>query len=398
MYVCCLPLVDVPLIDLAGKIVTPADLAFLGLLASLAFGRGLVLRPTAPVLLALAGLVVGVTLVSAAVHSEGWLPAARLAYSLVVLVVLAQLRLARELARRVAAAWAATSIVTCVVGLVAYVAVAGLGASPGRLAHANSPNIGPDFVRIGGLLPTNSLPLYLGFTLAFGVFLVATGSLAERRLGRAALACGLVVAPFTFSRGLLGLLLTALLIAHLPAAPERLVGARKPLWAAFVVLLVLTAASTRFALLPPRFEPGASTPRMNAYWLLHVAAVRMTDAAPWLGVGPGRYAARFAEFTTTTERQASWPPIQERMEAHSIWLKWAAECGALGLSAWGALWTWTLRRLFSAPPDAGPLPGLLAAAVAGVLLNGLHVDFSSLKLVWAAAGLGLAATATHEIA
>ncbi len=75
-----------------------------------------------------------------------------------------------------------------------------------------------------------------------------------------------------------------------------------------------------------------------AHW---VAAVRMWESAPWLGVGPGNYATVYPAV-----RLLRW---QEALgHAHNIYLNVLGESGLIGLSAylllWGVITIWVWRR------------------------------------------------------
>ena len=76
-----------------------------------------------------------------------------------------------------------------------------------------------------------------------------------------------------------------------------------------------------------------------AHW---VAALRMWDTAPWLGVGPGNYATAYPDV-----RLALWE--EPLGHAHNIYLNVLAETGILGLFTFLLFWTsaivWIWRRM-----------------------------------------------------
>ena len=78
-----------------------------------------------------------------------------------------------------------------------------------------------------------------------------------------------------------------------------------------------------------------------AHW---VAALRMWEQAPWVGVGPGNYATVYP-----TVRLLRWE--EPLGHAHNIYLNTLAESGLIGLSAYGLLWLivigwlWRQRRV-----------------------------------------------------
>ena len=97
-----------------------------------------------------------------------------------------------------------------------------------------------------------------------------------------------------------------------------------------------------------------------AHW---VAAVRMWEQHPWLGVGPGNYATAYAAVAVPR-----WDdPLGH---AHNIYLNFLAEAGLVGLIAVAALWValgaWVVRHALRNPD---PFARALAVGVAGVLAH-----------------------------
>ncbi|MBI1296302.1 hypothetical protein GC175_15215 [bacterium] len=73
-----------------------------------------------------------------------------------------------------------------------------------------------------------------------------------------------------------------------------------------------------------------------AHW---IAALRMWESAPWLGIGPGNYNAVYPEV-----RLPRWEsPLGH---AHNIYLNVLAESGLLGLTAYLLFWTLAIGRLW----------------------------------------------------
>jgi O-antigen ligase len=108
-----------------------------------------------------------------------------------------------------------------------------------------------------------------------------------------------------------------------------------------------------------------------AHW---VAAVRMWEQAPWLGIGPGNYA--------TVYPQVHLPRWDEALgHAHNIYLNVLAESGLLGLITfllfWVAVGLWVVRAA-RLPQQAG-WHKALAIGVLGMLVHlGVHNFFDNL--------------------
>jgi O-antigen ligase len=306
---------------------------------------------------------------------------ARVTYSMTVLLLFAHLRLPTREIQKLAWTWLVTACVVSLVGLVALAAVVA-GAPESPLAGASSPNLGPGVIRAASTLGANALALFVQPSLAMCLYLMRERPDAAPRLRRA---LGLLLATdvLTFSRSVVGALLVLFLALR-----------RRLLAAAAALLFVAALAATVWAVFP--LQAGRLNTRPNAYRVLHAAAARMFVAHPMAGVGPGHFGRRLADFTTAAERSEAWPPvvIGRDYDPHSTWLGWAAECGLLGLAAWGGLYGFIARRLLDGPP--GGLPRLAAAALAGLALSGLAVEISHLKFVWCFLGLGLSARAAEK--
>lgn len=125
-----------------------------------------------------------------------------------------------------------------------------------------------------------------------------------------------------------------------------------------------------------------------AHW---VAAVRMWEEAPWLGIGPGNYATVYP-----TVRLPRW---EEALgHAHNIYLNTLAESGLVGLGAYLLLWfmvigwLWQQRRLalvqqagWAAALAIGSL-GVVGHSLIHNLFDNLFVQGSYLQVAfWLAA-------------
>lgn len=235
------------------------------------------------------------------------------------------------------------------------------------------------FMRAAGTFQQpNPYAGYLGLTLPVAVsfllyFLgrVKTMAGTAQELGAVA-AYGLAVGVIglgllaSWSRGgWLGALLGIGVVLLLRSRPSA-AGPRSPVrWgAAFAGLFVLFLAGDAMG----RFIPTSLSDRLaalSAYLGLHmweivqqpltpdnysvverlahwIAALRMWEISPWLGVGPGNYAAVYPSV-----RLPGWE--EPLGHAHNIYLNVLAETGIVGLFAYLLLWTgifgWLLRQL-----------------------------------------------------
>jgi O-antigen ligase len=118
----------------------------------------------------------------------------------------------------------------------------------------------------------------------------------------------------------------------------------------------------------PVTDENFSVVERLAHW---VAAQRMWEQAPWLGVGPGNYA--------TVYPQVRLPQWEEPLgHAHNIYLNVAAETGLAGLAAYAALmvtvFVWLGRQIAKAKGAAGPWSRWRAALLVGILGVFVHLS------------------------
>ncbi len=121
----------------------------------------------------------------------------------------------------------------------------------------------------------------------------------------------------------------------------------------------------------PVTDENFSVVERIAHW---VAALRMWEQAPWLGVGPGNYATVYP-----TVRLPRWEDALGH--AHNIYLNVLAETGVLGLAAylllWGGAILWTWRKFRHAASRS--YTGALAIGILGVLAHlSIHNLFDNL--------------------
>ncbi len=127
-----------------------------------------------------------------------------------------------------------------------------------------------------------------------------------------------------------------------------------------------------------------------AHW---EAAKRMFDSAPLLGVGPGNYAANYADF-----RLLLWP--EALGHAHNVYLNTLAESGVVGFDAFLLLWIvaalgcWRVVR-----KTLSPFTAALGIGVLGVLVHlAIHnlVDNLFVQGIYVQVALWLALVAARE--
>jgi O-antigen ligase len=391
-YVATLPLLQSVIATAGPKRVVVADIVLAALLAAVARRRRAWLRaPWRDLVLVACLPPLAVALCGALETAAAPGPdLTRVIYSMAVLLVFAHLRLSASQLDRIAWTWVVTACLTCLAGLLAFIAVTVFGAPPNALAAANSPNLGPGVTRVASTAGANALALYLQPSLALCLYLIGRPSGADRWLRYAP---GLLVltAALTFSRSLVGVLLVVTLAACGPGRLRWLSRRRNLLAVATGALLIATVAATIWAVFPLR--AGRLNTRPNAYRVLHAGAIRMFAARPLTGVGPDAFGRRFAEFTTPDERRSAWPPLRASidLDPHSTWLGWAAEGGLLGLAGWTLVYGFVVHRLLDTPQ--ADLSRLCACGLAGLAVSGFAVDISHLKFVWCFLGLGLSARA-----
>src|SRR5690606_20572348 len=121
--------------------------------------------------------------------------------------------------------------------------------------------------------------------------------------------------------GILAATVTALLGAINPGWVPAAISARLadiPAYLGLVDVLSLEVNDDNFAII-----------ERVAHW---VAAIRMWESAPWLGIGPGNYAAAYP--LVAIPRWAN--PLGH---AHNIYLNVLGETGLLGFSAFLVMWS-----------------------------------------------------------
>lgn len=218
----------------------------------------------------------------------------------------------------------------------------------------------------------------LGWTTAYAAAtgVIALGLLASWSRGAwIGAAAGVVVVLLFFSRRS-ALWVAGIALAVLIAA---LLGALNPAW-------VPAAVSARFqdlsaylglgnVLSRPVTDENFAVLERVAHWM---AALRMFALSPWLGVGPGNYAALYP-----LVRLPLWE--EPLGHAHNIYLNVLAETGLVGLASflifWGGAvaWTWRKARCNLVMTSAGAWNKALAVGVLGVLAHlAVHSVFDNL--------------------
>jgi putative inorganic carbon (HCO3(-)) transporter len=236
---------------------------------------------------------------------------------------------------------------------------------------------------------------YLGLTfpVALSLMLWAWHTLlwrGERRLdiflwaGFTTLATGLMAAGLaaSWSRGgWLGATAGVIVVCLIRSRTAAIAGGMAALLVAVAVLLgalqpslVPAAITSRLQAVPtflgltdvlsqPVTDENFSIVERVAHW---VAALRMWERAPWLGVGPGNYAVVYPEV-----RLLRWE--EPLGHAHNIYLNVLGESGLLGLMAYLAFWlsafVWLGRCLRGWQRSGATWSAALAVGVCGVLVH-----------------------------
>ncbi|MCC6456582.1 MAG: O-antigen ligase family protein [Caldilineaceae bacterium] len=225
-----------------------------------------------------------------------------------------------------------------------------------------------DFLRQRRMTTAFWTIFYLAACLCIGVGLVASWS---RGGWLGAVAAVVVVLAFFHRRtatllglGILVLTAAALLGMLNPGWVPSAISARLadiPAYLGLVDVLSLEVNDDNFAII-----------ERVAHW---VAAIRMWESAPWLGVGPGNYAAAYPQVALPR-----WP--EPLGHAHNIYLNVLGETGLLGMSTfllmWASLVGWLRKQMQSVlPPESWSRA--LAVGVLGVLAHlAVHSLFDNL--------------------
>jgi O-antigen ligase len=219
------------------------------------------------------------------------------------------------------------------------------------------------------------LALYLVLVLPLGLVLAGSAATPRARAG-AGLAVGLggLALLLTFQRAGWAAGLVALgALAALQARAAGAGGRRRALAlaGAAVGLLLLGAVLDQAGLegrILARVTRFADDPTRLKLWAV---ARNMWTAEPWLGIGTGRYAARFLDYGGAAYTKYFGPFWGT---AHSLYLHVLAEQGVVGLASvlalFGGIWLAVARGLRALAPAERPLAVGLLASLAGWLAYG----------------------------
>jgi O-antigen ligase len=186
------------------------------------------------------------------------------------------------------------------------------------------------------------------------------GSGLSLRLAGAALATGFVVAPiFLYSRfAIVTAIAVVVWVGFVCLARWR--------WTVGAVLIAGLAASSAWIAVGPGDTPARARAALVARVGSHEAGIRaegwrvaeeMMRAAPWLGVGPGRYRVDYGRYSTRSDS----------FHAYNIVLHTGAEIGLVGLAVYLWLWGRALWISLAAASDRSR-EGAAALAVHGMLV------------------------------
>lgn len=292
-----------------------------------------------------------------------------LAYSLTVFLLASHMSVSHEEARR-----AIVAAVVAAVGL-AWLMLPLENILQQDIGENTSKALPAGLHRLGGLTGGNPLAL----VLAMAAPLFSADALAL---------LGVLASGFaTFSRSIIGIG-TAWLVQSLQPKKRA-----EPALRLRTALAVIAVASGLFvyAFSPAAYGSPASPIssfglRAGGYPVLHAAAVRMTIAHPFTGIGPGRFGDELRNFTTL-ESLATLPGVPGAIawDPHGAVTGLAAEQGLPSLIAFVALISITLRRLNLAADEDARWRSF--AALTGLLTAGLFLDWFALKAPWLWVGL-----------
>lgn len=356
-------------LTMAGKQLNAFDAAFAVLLVGVTIGR----RWRSPDAALVAGCALWVLAAFAAFRAHpspgGAHEVLVLAYSLTVFLLAAHMSASNEESKR-----AIVAPVVAAVGL-AWLMLPLENILQQDIGDNTSKALPAGLHRLGGLTGGNPLALFLAVATPF--FSASPTAFL-----------GLLASGFaTLSRSLTGIGSAWLVQSLQPGA--RVEGASR-LRVALAVIAVASGLLV-YAFSPAAYESPASPIssfglRAGGYPVLHAAAVRMTIAHPFTGIGPGRFGDELRNFTTL-ESLATLPGVPGAIawDPHGAVTGLAAEQGLPGLIAFVVLIAITLRRLNLAADEDARWRSF--AALTGLLTAGLFLDWFALKAPWLWLGL-----------
>jgi putative inorganic carbon (hco3(-)) transporter len=237
----------------------------------------------------------------------------------------------------------------------------------------------------GPLEDANDYAFVLAVTVPLALYRLrsATGSL-QRALGTLALLAMFAAILASFSRSAL----VGLAVAGAWAAATR----RLPLrWAVLAVAGLAAVALVSYLLQPERVQTALLEKRQVAQGnvdqrlLAWGVAFEEFRSSPVLGVGPGNFEARFAEFALSPN------PDEGAIAAHNAYLSVLAELGGPGIGLFVAYLAvaWSrLRRRFPGDPDADALQSALAGAFLVAMVGALFLTEQFYAPLWLLPALG----------
>jgi putative inorganic carbon (HCO3(-)) transporter len=261
----------------------------------------------------------------------------------------------------------ASGSVAALVGLVSFY-------NDTAIARATGSNIDP-----------NDFALLLAVTVPLAIYRVHSASgRTHRVLAALALVILLVTVAATLSRG--GVV--ALLVATVWALLTRRLSLR---WVGLTIAVIAVLAAAAFRLDPAKLSTSleqkqrVAEQNVDSRLLAWQVAVAEFSSAPLLGVGPGNYEGRFAEFG---------PPIQagdSTVSTHNAYLSILAELGAPGLACFliYLLLAWArLRRRCPTDPAVDGLRSALAASLLATLAASMFLTAQYYAPLWLLPALG----------
>ncbi len=249
----------------------------------------------------------------------------------------------------------------------------------------------------GPLEDANDFAFLLASTIPLAMWRLGTVQRGRQVLVAAAIALSAAAVLASFSRsGLLGLA-----AAGVWAVATRRIKAR---WAGAALLAVVLIGLTAWLFEPSTVEEALTRKQAVAGYNVDTrvsfweTAIEQFRSSPILGVGPGGYEARFAEFNPDYGTFDKPLPV-ETPTTHNTYLNVLAELGIVGTAFFVAylVLAWLdLRRRFPTDRSADTLQGALAAGFVVAIVGSAFLTQQFYAPIWVLGALGATLAAGRQ--